>query len=73
MAGWYLLIALLAFMFLMGVRLNFGRLLGTQRKWYTHPDYVMVHGAQYNGLITYYVFFVPVWKRGFHHSTGWYD
>lgn len=56
-------------LFSLGLRPNFGRLLGTREKWYDWPNQVYVHGSAYNGLITYYVFFVPVWKRGFNHST----
>lgn len=56
----------LAFLYIVG--LNMGRFFGHVEEWHDDCD-LEAWGQLYNGRTTYYVFFVPVYRRGFYHST----
>jgi len=45
-----------------------GRLLGSTEEWSENCN-LEVWGRPFNGRETFYVFFVPVFRRGFNHST----
>lgn len=60
------IIGMLSFIYV--VDCNLGRFFGHIDEWHEECD-LEAWGKLYNGRKIYYILFVPVYRRGFYHST----